>query len=198
MIRMETLDSVTGVAENRARSDAGPVRLKRLKYKGSGGFYVLVLFKYPNRRVFAEDGVFGDQDFLDLFLRGSIIHHIQHDFFQDGPKSSGARFLSKGLPSDGPQRPFGEFELDLFKREQFFILLGEGVSRLGKDTDQRAFVEFVERGDDGQPSDKFRNQAVLQKIFWLNMRQQFTQPNIVAARGYPRQIPSISDSGAAR
>jgi len=68
MIRMETLDSVTGVAENRARSDAGPVRLKRLKYKGSGGPDVLVLFKNADGRVFAEDGIFGDEDLLDLLL----------------------------------------------------------------------------------------------------------------------------------
>jgi hypothetical protein len=50
------------------RTDVGPVRLKRLKYKGSGGPYVLVLFKNADGRVFAEDGIFGDEDLFNLLL----------------------------------------------------------------------------------------------------------------------------------
>ena len=48
----------------------------------SGAFYVLVLFKNPNRSMLAAYSVFGDQDFLDLFLRGGVIHHIEHGFLK--------------------------------------------------------------------------------------------------------------------
>lgn len=68
MARMEKLESVTSIVKKPARTEAGPVRLKRLKYKGSGGPYVLVLFKNADGRVFAEDGVFGDEDLFDLLL----------------------------------------------------------------------------------------------------------------------------------
>ncbi len=53
-----------------------------LSRRWSGAFYVLVLFKDPNRSMLAAYSVFGDQDFLDLFLRGSVIHHIEHGFLK--------------------------------------------------------------------------------------------------------------------
>ena len=143
--------------------------------------------------LFSENGIFGNEDFLNLFLRRGIIHHVQHHFFQDRPKSSGAGFLVKGFPCDRAERAFREFELHLLKGEQFFILFGERVSRLGQDSNQSAFIQFIQGGNDRQPTDELRNQAVLEKIFRLNLRQQFAKSYARFFRELQLQIPSLSD-----
>ena len=54
--------------KNRPGNMPGRSELKRLKYQRLGGLYVLVLFKNSDGRVFAEDGIFGDEDLFDLLL----------------------------------------------------------------------------------------------------------------------------------
>src|SRR6185436_3657022 len=100
-----------------------------------GGFHILILFKDSDRRVFAEYGILGDQNFFNLLLRRRIIHHVQHHIFEDGTQASSAGFLEKRFPCDRAERAFRELELHLLKGEQFFILLGERVSRFGQDSD---------------------------------------------------------------
>ena len=43
-----------------------------------GAFHVLVLLKDTNRSMLAADSVFGDDNFLNLFLRRGVIHHVEH------------------------------------------------------------------------------------------------------------------------
>src|SRR3712207_8513665 len=42
------------------------------------------------------------------------------------------------------------------------------------------FIKLVECGDYGQAADKFRNEAILQEVFRLNVREEFPKPYIVA------------------
>ena len=90
-----------------------------------------------------EDGVLGDEDFLNLLLRGSIIHHIQHHVFEDGTQSSSSGFLEKRFPRGRPERAFGELKFHLLKGEQLLILLRERVSRLGLDSNEGAFIQLI-------------------------------------------------------
>jgi len=45
-------------------------------YNDLSGFHILVLFENPDGRVLAMDGILGDEDFFNLLLRRSVIHHI--------------------------------------------------------------------------------------------------------------------------
>src|SRR5574340_1638412 len=63
----------------------------------------------------------------------------------------------------------------------YTTLFRSGVSGLGENADQCLLIELIEGGDDRQTADEFRDQAVFQKVFRLDMRQQFSQSNIVAA-----------------
>ena len=98
--------------------------------------------------MFSENGVLGDKNLLDLFLRGGVIHDIQHDFFQYRPQAPSTGLLGERLAGHRSECALGESELYLFKREELFILFGEGVSGLSQNPDQGALVEFVERGND--------------------------------------------------
>ena len=108
-----------------------------------GGFHILILFKDSDRRVLAEYGILCNQNFFNLLLRRSIVHHVQHHIFEDGTQAPSAGFLEKRFPCDRTERAFRELELHLLKGEQFLILLGERVSRLGQDSDERAFIQLI-------------------------------------------------------
>ena len=132
----------------------------------------------------AEDGIFSDDDFLNLLLRRSVVHHVQHHVFKDGAQASSARFLVKGFPCDRPERAICELELHSLKGEQFFILFCERVSRLGQDSNEGAFIQLIQGGDNRQPTDKLRNQAVFEEIFRLNSREQFTKSHLAPSANF--------------
>ena len=171
---------------------------KSYSYNGLGGLHILILFEYSDGSVLAEDGILGDEDFLDLLLRRGIIHDVQHHVFEDGTQSPSAGFLVKGFPCDRPQRAFRELQFHLLEGEQFLILFRERVSRFGQDSNQRAFIQLVQRRDDRQPTDEFRNQAVLEKVFRLNLSRTVRQVALRSVRELPLRIPSTSCSAVAR
>ena len=53
-------------------------------------------------------------------------------------------------------------------------MLDERILRLRQDVDERVFIEGVQRYDDGQAPDEFRNQTVLQQIFGQDVPQDLT------------------------
>jgi hypothetical protein len=59
------LQRVVGVTDP---DTCGACDLKRLKYQRLGSPYILVLFKNADGRVFAEDGLFSNEDLFDLLL----------------------------------------------------------------------------------------------------------------------------------
>ena len=105
----------------------------------------------------AEYGILGDKNFLNLLLRRSIIHHIEHHIFEDGTQASSPGFLEKRFPFDRAERALRELKLHLLKGKQFLILLRERVSRLSQDSNEGAFIQLVQGGDDWQSTDELRN-----------------------------------------
>ena len=56
-----------------------------------------------------------------------------------------------------------------------FILLGEGILRLGEDPSQVFLGELVERGDDGEPADQFGDHAVPLEVFGGDLGHQLSR-----------------------
>ena len=82
---------------------------------------------------------------------------------------------------DGAKSSFRKFQFYLFKREKLFILLRQRVSRLRKNTNERLLIKLIERCDDRKSADEFRDQAILEKVFRLNERKQFSKADVVPA-----------------
>ena len=66
------------------------------------------------------------------------------------------------------KRARGELQMDILHIEQLLILAHQRVLRLGEDPHQGVLIEFTERRDDRQTSDKLRNQTELQQVFRLH------------------------------
>src|SRR5437879_8134827 len=167
-------------------------REKCYSYNDLGGFHILVLSKNSNGSMLAEDGILGDEDFLNLLLRRGIIHHVQHHVFEDGTQPSSPGFLEKRFPCDRPKRTFRELELHFLKGEQFLILFRERVSRFGQDSNEGSFIQLIQGGDDGQSTDELGNQAVLEELFRLNFREQFAKSHFAPSSNFgsePHRLP---------
>src|SRR6185369_9544045 len=72
---------------------------------------------------------------------------------------------------DRAKRLVGEGEFDVLHFEQPLVLFHQRVLRIGQDLFQRSLVEVLQRGDHGQTADEFRDQAVLQEVFRLDMAE---------------------------
>ncbi len=79
----------------------------------------------------------------------------------------------------GVERVLGEGQLDVLHLEQPLILLDQRVLRLGQDLHQRVLVEILQRRDDRQTADEFRDQAELQQILRLDVAEDFAGAAVV-------------------
>ena len=101
-----------------------------------------------------------------------MVHQIQHQLFENHAQAARADLASQRLASDGAGRFVREVQAHIFKLEQALILLHDRVFRLGKNLDQRRFIQLVENTHHRQAADKFWNQSVLDKILRLCTAQQ--------------------------
>src|SRR5215210_6762410 len=122
-----------------------------------------------------------DHALLDVALRGDVVHEVQHELLEDDAQAAGADVPLERLAGDGLERLVGELELDPFELQDGLVLPDQAVLRLVKDAHQRLLVELLERGDDRQPPDELRNQAVLDQIFGQDLLQELGGPLVALA-----------------
>ena len=72
-----------------------------------------------------------------------------------------------------------ERQVGVLHLEQALILLDQRVLRLGEDLLQRVLVEVLERRDDRQAADEFRDQAELQQILRLDVAEHLAGAAVV-------------------
>ena len=120
-----------------------------------------------------------DHDFLDPVHGGQVEHRVEEDGLHDRAQAARAGLAVDGPAGDRPHRLLGDGELDALQLEQALILLDERVLRLGQDLDQRRLVEILERRDDRQTADEFRDQAELQQILGLELAQDLAGAAVV-------------------
>src|SRR5258708_5637194 len=116
--------------------------------------------------------------------------------FNDGPQPAGAGAPLQGALGDGAQRMIPELQFDPLHREEFLVLLHQGVLRLGEDLDERARIELVQDCDDRQAAHEFGNQAVLDEVLGLDVVQQLVQLLAVVHRAHVRAEAHAGAVGA--
>src|SRR5690606_11784394 len=117
---------------------------------------------------------------LDVRLCRKNIHRIEQDLFQDHHQPAGPDLSLVGFVSDGKKRTVSELNSDAVELEFFLILLDERILRLGKDLDECLSIKLIERTDNRQASDKFRDQAVLDQIDRLEFLDRIDVPLLIA------------------
>src|SRR5258705_626408 len=147
-----------------ARSGAGaaldgPVRAVRIDVERTGG---------------SLDHFARDHDLFNAFQARKIEHGLEQDAFENRTQSARAGLALDRLAGDRTKRLGGEGEFDVLHFEQPLVLFHQRVLRIGQDLLQRSLVEIFQRRDHRQTADEFRDKAVLQQIFRLDMAEDFT------------------------
>src|SRR5579872_1409533 len=134
---------------------------------GFGGFLV-----DQQRLFFLRNHLLGNQNLLDVGLRGDLVHQIHHDGFHYSTQAAGPRLALERLARDRAQSPLGEFEVDVLHVEQFLVLAYQRVLGFGQNPHQRVLVQLAERRDYRQAPDEFRNQSELEQVLGLHLVEQ--------------------------
>src|SRR5262245_16698566 len=129
---------------------------------------------HQHRTLVVQDHLARDDALLEALDGRQLVHDLEHDLFEYGAQAARAGAPLERLARDGGHRVVGELEADLLEIEVLLILLDDRVLRLLEDADQRRVVEVVQRGDDGEPADEFRDEAVAQQVLRLDHREQIT------------------------
>ena len=114
----------------------------------------------------------GDLELLHSLLAGQVVHQVEHQLFQNHAQAARAHLAVHRFARDAAQRVIGEAQLHVLKLEQPLILLDDRILRLGQDLDQRVFVQIVQHANHGQAADELGNQAELDQVLRLDLRQQ--------------------------
>src|ERR1700684_188965 len=115
-----------------------------------------------------------DHDLFDTFQARKIEHGLEQNALKDGTQTPRAGLALDRPAGDRAKRLVGEGQLDILHLEQPLILLHQRVLRIGEDLLQRSLVEVFQRRDNRQAADEFRDQAVLQEIFRLDVAEDLT------------------------
>src|SRR2546428_6009851 len=113
------------------------------------------------------------RDFRASSSRGSRPYGAKATF-HDRAQAARADLAVDGLAGNGAQRLLRQREIDRLHLEQPLVLFHQRVLGLGENELERRLVEVLERGHDGQSADEFRDQAVLQQVFRLDLTEDFT------------------------
>src|SRR5262249_55934691 len=117
--------------------------------------------------------VFGDHEIANLPLHREVIHHFQHEVFEDHAQAPRANFALESQLGDGVEGVVRKSEADILKFEQPLVLLQQRVLGLGENANQRGLVQVVHHTCNGQTANKLGYQSVTNQIARLHLFQQF-------------------------
>ena len=145
-----------------------------LEYGPSGhGLFFCSVFLDQDRIRMLQHDVFSDDALPDVLHPRDFIHDMLHDFLDDGAKSSGSCISLDGLAGNGVDGAIVEFQFDMIHGKELLVLLDECVLWFREDPDERIFIQRMQSHDDRQTTDEFRDEAEFQKIFRLDLLQEF-------------------------
>ena len=121
----------------------------------------------------------GHDEVAELPLSGQVIHHFEHEVFEDHAQAAGSHFALQREVRNRFERVVGKAQTNVFKFEESLVLTDERVFRFRQDAHQRALIEIAQHAHDRQAAHEFGNQAVADQIGWLRLLQHFD----IAPRG---------------
>src|SRR6266536_1576652 len=98
-------------------------------------FFLARTLSNQQRRAAGRDAFGGDRDLTHVIAARQLEHDVGHHLFENRAEPSGARAALHRLRRDRLQRVLLEREPHVLEVEQFLVLLGERVLRLGEDLD---------------------------------------------------------------
>src|SRR6187455_2150022 len=118
---------VSRAVSRRTRATRGKTRRGELARCGKNESQLAGFFGVADQlgALALDDDVLGDDALFDARQRRDLVHHLEHDLFDDRTQAARARFAAPRLLGDRAQRILGEAELDALELEQALVLLGE-------------------------------------------------------------------------
>ena len=114
---------------------------------------------------------------------GEVVHHVEHDLFDDGSQAAGAGVPLLGQVGDFAEGVRFEHQLGPFHVEQLLVLADQRVLRLREDSHEGVFVQRIERGDHRQAADELGDQPERHEILGRHLGQQFAERPVAAVFG---------------
>src|SRR5579864_1282644 len=118
------------------------------------------------------NGLAPDDALAHIGSRRYLVHHLEQDFLDDGAQAAGASLQRQRAFGGCLQSVTRKDELNLVQGQELGVLLGDGVARLGEDPHEVVLGQRVHRNHNGQTTDKFRNEPVLQQIIGRQLTEQ--------------------------
>ena len=104
-------------------------------------------------------------------LLGQVKHDVEHHVLHDRTQAAGPGLLPHRLTGDRHQRLIGKLKITVLEAEHPLILLNERILGIVEHFDERLFVERLERRDHRESANEFGNQAKLQDVVGVDLRQ---------------------------
>src|SRR5579875_262404 len=106
-----------------------------------------------------------DHALTNVVASGEVIHDLEEDLLQDGPKASRTGTAKERLLGDCFEGIVGDLELHAIEFERPLVLLGQSVLWFDEDPDEGIFVQLGNSTHYWEPPDEFRDQPELDQVF---------------------------------
>src|SRR5262249_3835438 len=118
------------------------------------------------------DEVPRDDAFLDVVVRGDLVHHVEHQVFDDDLQAPRPDVPGQGFLGDRLDGVVGETQLDVLELQHRLVLLDERVLGLAQDLDESRLIQLRERRAHRQPADELRDHAELDEVLGVDLLQE--------------------------
>src|SRR5581483_5656959 len=137
-----------------------------------------------------------DDALLHALQRRKVVHHVEHDLFEDRAQTARAGLARLRLDGDRDQRFLREGQLDAVHPHDLLELTDERVARLDEDAAQGQLVERVEGDDDRQTADELRDQPEAQQILRHQLLQHLRVQPILLRLGVGTEAERVRGDAA--
>src|SRR6202043_457024 len=127
----------------------------------------------------ALDDLLRDHDLLDAPEAWQVEHGVKEYGLHDGAQPARPGLAVNRLPGDGSECFPRHREIDALHLEQSLILLHQRVLRPGQNELERGLVEILKRRYDRKSADEFRDQAVFEQVFRLDVTEDLALLSIL-------------------
>ena len=120
-----------------------------------------------------------DQHPIDTIEACQVEHSVKEYSLHNGAQPARARLAVDRLPGNDAECFLRHSEIDPVHLEQPLILLHQRVLGLGQDELERGLVEILKRRYDRKAADEFRDQAVFEQVFRLDVAEDLALLSIL-------------------
>ena len=130
----------------------------------------------------ALDDLLRDQHLIDTIEAWQVEHSVKEYSLHDGAQPARPGLAVDRPLGDGAECFLRHSEINPLHLEQPLILLHQRVLGLGQDELERGLVEILKRRYDRKAADEFRDQAVLEQVFRLDVAEDLALLSILGRR----------------